>query len=391
MELERSLSAALLKLSRLNRDLSRDQILRDKDRLLKERNDINMLLLLHEAKTKQAKTGGASDDDLAEGEIDAMLRSRGGSLDERDIRELKSRRREIAGMLREIEHLGRDQRQLSAEQLAAMDREKRLLKAEVLTVLEDPAFLFHRIQKVRRQVSEGKGAKPIRYLRRLVDQLGRNGVTDALELIRGLADDEQHPSAEQVLAVVSRSGLGSFLHALLDDIERLNDLFPEESSRIVREILRNVMLFQEVPRDDWSEFFSGKAIREDLEWMRLTLLNPSSPCELLVGLLQCPEAELERCRERATRHYGSARAVDVMTEVLRQSRDPELIGRILDIVEEDPILRYRFYHVTAKQRDLPAELARRVLARGDLGVEDAMAFRAANPALSRRPTSAAQA
>lgn len=379
LEREKRLSTTLLKLGRLNRDLLRDRIFRDKERLMKERSDINMLLVLYDA---QQRESGA----LPESELREILRVRGGpgDLDEKEVERLRARRVEIGNLLREVEHVGPDFRELPHERLRELTKERDQLTVKALEVLEDPTYFNHRVKKIRKAVGEGKRDKVIRFLRGLEEQLGKTSVGEAFDALGRLAaGTEEAPPLPHLVALVTRSRSGPFLQAVLSDVGALQRLYPEGWRQVAAAVLENVALFHDVSFDVRSPFWDSPELAHELPWQRLAVQNPSAPAELLQIVLGCPREELVRCRVRAKDSYGSEAALDCLAEVLRDARDPELIAHVLDLVDDAPVLRCRFYYVAKRHAGLPAPLARRILTQGDLSVEDAMDFRRRNPEIAR--------
>lgn len=380
LELEKKLSAELLRLSRINRDLKRDRILRDRTRLLKERSDINMLLLLYEAQQREAESGG-----VGAHEIQELLRAQsGGELDDREIMRLRARRQEIGNMLREVERLGEDHRELGQDRVIELTRERDQLKERVVGMLQDPVYFDHRVRKIQKQLGAGKRDKVVRYLRGLEEQLGPSMPVDCFSLLARLYADDEELRLEDVVGLAQRSASGSFLQALLAEHPLLSRRFPEGWRSVVAAALRNVALFRGVPFEARSDFWQSQELRQELHWQWLSAQNPSSPPQILSLLLHCPAEELERCRVAARARYGSDSALHTMTEVLRASRDPEIVGRMLDIVDHDPIVRYRFYHVAMHHSGLPAPLAARILSFRDASLEEYMDFRRRNPEVGTR-------
>ncbi|MFN7973123.1 MAG: hypothetical protein U0166_12375 [Acidobacteriota bacterium] len=383
-DLEKKLSAELLKLGRINRDLMRDRIFRDKDRLKKERSDINMLLLLWDAQQREIQEGGGTAA-LGAHELKELLESQGrrGDLDPRDIDRLRERRREISHMLREIEHVAEDHRELSQERLSELVRERDLRQAKVAEILQDPLYFDHRVRKIWKAVAGGKLEKVGRYLRGLEEQLGQMPAVEQFDALMRLArPDDVELTAADLLGLVARSGCGPFLQAVLSEVGRVQARFPADWRRVVRAALLNVALFRRVDLGVASSrgaFWQAPVFVEDLEWIRVAVENPSTPPEILTLVLGCPPDELARILSRAETEYGTPSALACMTELLRASRDPEVIAKILDIMDGNPIVRHRFYHVARRQQNLPAALARRVLAGCDVSLEEAVEFRKVNP------------
>lgn len=380
---EKRLSAQLIRLGRINRDLRRDQILRDKPRLQKERNDINMLLLLFEAQARQALSGELA---MAPAELEELWRSRGGrgGIDEREAARLRARRLEISNMLREIDHATEDRRELSQAKLVELSTERDRLKAAALEVLEDPDYLQPRLRKVRKHVMAGKVEKSRRHLRQLEGQLGPTLVGEYLLALTRLlsAGEDEELRVEDLTALATRARSGTFLQELLSETALLGQRYGERAQEIVTACLRNVALFRDLPFEARSSFWQSPELGANIEWQRLAVQNGSAPAELLGLLLHCPREALERARERARANYGSDRALDTMTELLRETTDPETIARVLEVVDGEPVVRYRFYHVARLQSGLPAVLARRILAQGDLSLEEALDFRRRNPVVA---------
>lgn len=384
-DLEKRISAELLKLGRINRDLVRDRIFRDKDRLKKERSNINMLLLLYDAQQRENSEGQGGEGTLGANELRELLESRGGrgDLDAREIERLRERRREISHMLREIEHVSGDHRELGQDRLNELARERDQRQARVVEILQTASYFEHRVRKIRKAMGAGKVDKILRYLHGLEEQLGSCVVVDQFTALMRLARPEDLDlGAVDLVGLVARSTCGPFLQAILGEAPRLVERFPEAWRKIVRAALVNVALFRRVDfgaSASRESFWQGTLFLQDLEWLRLTVENGSTPPDILGPMLGCPAEELVRVRARAAQSYGSESALACMTELLRASRDPEVIGRILDVMDGDPIVRHRFYLVARRQKNLPAVLARRVLAGADVSLDDAVEFRKHNP------------
>jgi hypothetical protein len=300
-------------------------------------------------------------------------------LDEKEVTRLRARRVEIGNMLRAVEHAGPDLRLLPQERLAALSRERADLVEQALGVLRMPAYFMARARKVRKRVSQGRVDKALRFVEQLRERLGSNVIADAFDVTIRLYLDDREIDLEDVTSVVRRTGTGVVLQSLLDDAPRIRERLPGSWRSAVGQILGNVALFRDVAFEARSDFWRSEELRSDLEWQRLAVQNPSAPAELLGTLLGCPPEELARAREAARRSYGSERALDVMTEVLREARDPEVISRILDLVDDQPVVRVRFYHVAHRHDLLPAALARRVLQQGDFTLEESLDFQRRNP------------
>jgi len=104
-----------------------------------------MLLLLYEAQQREAATGAGR----SERDPGAAAGAQRGELDEGEVARLRGRRQEIGDMLREIEHVAADHRELPQDKLQEMQRRARSNQGAGGSDAGGRAYFDNRVRKIR--------------------------------------------------------------------------------------------------------------------------------------------------------------------------------------------------------------------------------------------------
>lgn len=373
-----TLAKLLIRLDKTNKQLDRYISRSELDELHGEITVLNtellkLSILLSDSSTispeerEELKAAGEQNTALLMDLLVGSLNGSGARLSESELRDrekhLKQKKEQLLHRLNRIEKTLQNGDELSADEITDLSKERHNLLNQVEATLDDPDFFLGMAYRITEYAGEDRREKAAATLDKLA-RLTKDALPiRAMRILTSLLFSEKVPAAE-IEAVTAKTGNPIFLQYILSlrstvEVSYGSDNY-DKFKNLIETVLSKTETFSHGLLADASKFFSDDFFGSNPELHRFVVHNAAAPSFLAGTIFPLAENVLRIAEQQAERNYFSRCLLDILAEVVRIEQNENTVIRILNLVGDDPIKKYRFFKIAAWRGD-PSPALRKFL------------------------------
>ncbi len=383
-----SLAKLLIRLDKTNKQLDRYISKSELDGLRQKITTINTELLkisiflsdksdLSPEEREELKAAGERNTELLMDLLVGSLNGSGNRLSEAELREreenLKKKKEQLHHRLNRIEKTLQNGDELTADDIARLSEERHALLKKVEATLDDPDFFLGMAHRFARYAAEDRHEK----VGKTIDKLARL-TKDALPIraMRVLSSllFTENVEISEIEAVTKNTGNPIFLQYILSLRPVVEVSYGQGKydnfKNLIKLILSKTETFSTGLLADAYKFFKDDFFISNPEYHGCIMQNTAAPSFLAGTMFPISEEVLAQAEQQAERNFFSRSLLDTLSEVVRIEPKESTVIKILNLVIDDPIRKYRFFKIAAWRGNLSPELRKFLMDRSVLDASD---------------------
>jgi len=383
-----SLTKYLIMLDKTNQQLDKFMSIGELEKLQREITTINTELLkisillseksdLSPLEKEELKAAGERNTDFL---MDLLVNSLGTSTGKIKTEELRKKekafrkkREQLIYRLNRIKKQRDNGIELSASEITQLSVERNELLNKVSSILDDPDFFYGIIHKIELYALENRKEKAVKTIDKLSRLTGEIVLIRAFRIIISLLFDEKI-SVEDLKNILNINSNPVFMQYLLILRKKLENSFGsdnyDEFKQLICLVLSKPETFNSGLLKKTYDFFTRDFFLNTPELHVTLIKNARAPAFLANTIFNVSKGLLVKAVSQAKINYHSTSLADVLTEIVRLETRESTVLRILSLVADDPIRKYRFYKVAAWRDELSSEIRNFIMDRTILDLSD---------------------
>ena len=383
-----SLTKYLIMLDKTNQQLDKFMSIGELEKLQREITTINTELLkisillseksdLSPLEKEELKAAGERNTDFL---MDLLVNSLGTSTGKIKTEELRKKekafrkkREQLIYRLNRIKKQRDNGIELSASEITQLSVERNELLNKVSSILDDPDFFYGIIHKIELYALENRKEKAVKTIDKLSRLTGEIVLIRAFRIIMSLLFDEKI-SVEDLKNILNINSNPVFMQYLLILRKKLENSFGsdnyDEFKQLICLVLSKPETFNSGLLKKTYDFFTRDFFLNTPELHVTLIKNARAPAFLANTIFNVSKGLLVKAVYQAKINYHSTSLADVLTEIVRLETRESTVLRILSLVADDPIRKYRFYKVAAWRDELSSEIRNFIMDRTILDLSD---------------------